>query len=327
MTTDKQEITARAHTNIALVKYWGKKDDNLIIPQTDSISLTLADFYTDTTVAFDDQLSADSLKIDNKPIFDKEALKVQKVLDLVRNLAKINTYAKVSSTNHVPMAAGLASSASGFAALTAAASRAAGLDLSDTDLSRLARQGSGSASRSIFGGFVQWHSGNDNETSFATQIDSAQNLDIKVVALIIKKSRKKHSSTQAMRESVETSPYYPVWCQVVAKDLKTITQAIRTHDFDLLGSTSELNAMRMHALTLSSDPAFTYFNGQTIELLEKVKELRADNVNCYATVDAGPNIKVLCQSKDLNQIITVFSQLIGPENVIATEPGSGIRYL
>lgn len=327
MTTDKQEITARAHTNIALVKYWGKKDDNLIIPQTDSISLTLADFYTDTTVAFDDQLSADSLKIDNKPIFDKEALKVQKVLDLVRNLAKINTYAKVSSTNHVPMAAGLASSASGFAALTAAASRAAGLDLSDTDLSRLARQGSGSASRSIFGGFVQWHSGNDNETSFATQIDSAQNLDIKVVALIIKKSRKKHSSTQAMRESVETSPYYPVWRQVVAKDLKTITQAIRTHDFDLLGSTSELNAMRMHALTLSSDPAFTYFNGQTIELLEKVKELRANNVNCYATVDAGPNIKVLCQSKDLNQIITVFSQLIGPENVIATEPGSGIQYL
>lgn len=327
MTTDKQEITARAHTNIALVKYWGKKDDNLIIPQTDSISLTLADFYTDTTVAFDDQLSADSLKIDNKPIFDKEALKVQKVLDLVRNLAKINTYAKVSSTNHVPMAAGLASSASGFAALAAAASRAAGLDLSDTDLSKLARQGSGSASRSIFGGFVQWHSGNDNETSFATQIDSAQNWDIKVVALIIKKSRKKHSSTQAMRESVETSPYYPVWRQVVAKDLKTITQAIRTHDFDLLGSTSELNAMRMHALTLSSDPAFTYFNGQTIELLEKVKELRANNVNCYATVDAGPNIKVLCQSKDLNQIITVFSQLIGPENVIATEPGSGIQYL
>lgn len=327
MTTDKQEITARAHTNIALVKYWGKKDDNLIIPQTDSISLTLADFYTDTTVAFDDQLSADSLKIDNKPIFDKEALKVQKVLDLIRNLAKINTYAKISSTNHVPMAAGLASSASGFAALAAAASRAAGLDLSDTDLSRLARQGSGSASRSVFGGFVQWHSGNDNETSFATQIDSAQNWDIKVVALIIKKSRKKHSSTQAMRESVETSPYYPVWRQVVAKDLKTITQAIRTHDFDLLGSTSELNAMRMHALTLSSDPAFTYFNGQTIELLEKVKELRANNVNCYATVDAGPNIKVLCQSKDLNQIITVFSQLIGPENVIATEPGSGIQYL
>ena len=160
-------VTARAHTNIALLKYWGKQNEKLIMPTTTSVSLTLDEFYTDTTVWFDDTLSADELTLDGEPLTGKGATKVIRFLDMVRELAGETRFAHVHSINHVPTAAGLASSASAFAALAGAASKAAGLTLSDADLSRLARQGSGSASRSIFGGFAIWERGTDSETSVA----------------------------------------------------------------------------------------------------------------------------------------------------------------
>lgn len=283
--------TAKAHTNIALVKYWGKKDQELIIPQTDSLSLTLNEFYTTTTVSFDNHLTSDLVAIDQQTLSKQAAKKVIHVLDIVRQLSGIKAFARVESINHVPTAAGLASSASAFAALAGAASAAAGLNLSGRDLSRLARRGSGSATRSIYGGLVEWQKGTDDTSSFAQPILENVDFPIEMLAVLVDTKKKKVSSRSGMQSSVETSPYYDAWRQVVANDMIAIKQAIKAKDIDQIGHIAEENALRMHALTFSADPGFTYFNGETLTIIKAVEDLRNQGVNCYYTMDAGPTSK------------------------------------
>ncbi|MCY9806842.1 diphosphomevalonate decarboxylase [Lentilactobacillus senioris] len=328
MTNEKHSFTARAHTNIALVKYWGKQNEDLIIPQNDSLSLTLDQFYTETTVTFDSQLSADVVVIDDEVAQETDYQRVVAFLDIIRQKTQApDHYFQVISVNHVPTAAGFASSASAFAALAAAASRTAGLKLDLTELSRLARRGSGSASRSIFGGFVQWHTGQDDASSYAEQYASADDWDIGVIALTLQKARKKISSRKGMQLSVSTSPFYSEWVKLAQNDIEVVKRAIDRNDFTTLGKVSETNALRMHALTLSADPGFIYFTGQTIEMLNEIRQLRDNGIECYATIDAGPNVKVLCQKENANKIMSHFNQLLGSENVTYTTPGSGVEYL
>lgn len=319
-------VTARAHTNIALVKYWGKANTDLMLPQTSSLSLTLDQFYTDTTVQFDSRLTADQVIVNQTLLDEHASRKVHHVLDLVRAKANIATFAQVNSLNHVPMAAGLASSASAFAALAGAASRAAGLDLTFPDLSRLARRGSGSATRSIYGGFVEWHAGHDDATSFAEPLMEQVDWPIAMVALVLNAQRKKISSSHGMQASVATSPYYSAWKQVVAHDLATMKPAILDHDFTTVGQVLETNAMRMHALTLSATPPYSYFNGATLQAMQTVRELRATGVECYYTLDAGPNLKIFCRAKDLPTITARFRQDLGAQQVIVAHPGPGLRW-
>lgn len=318
-------ITAKAHTNIALVKYWGKKDEQLIIPQNSSLSLTLDEFYTETSVAFDDTLTTDTVQFDDQLLNPQASQKITTFLDVVRQLAGITTRANVITHNHVPTAAGLASSASGFAALAGAASRAAGLTLNRRDLSRLARRGSGSATRSIYGGFAAWQMGEDDQTSYAYPIAEQVDWDIVVIALVLTTAQKKVSSRDGMRLAVNTSPFYPTWVQSSQADFKTIETAIASRDFETLGHTSEQNAMRMHALTLSSDPSFSYFNADSLKAMALIRELRAAGIACYFTMDAGPNIKILCQGQDAPTVMTHFQQAFGPESVVLTRPGNGIQ--
>lgn len=320
-------ITARAHTNIALVKYWGKADTDLIIPQTDSLSLTLDQFYTDTTVTFDPTLTDDQVTVNQKRLTPVAATKVTHILDLVRQRAGLQTFARVDSLNHVPTAAGLASSASAFAALAAAASRAAGLNLDRRALSRLARRGSGSATRSVFGGFVQWHAGHDDATSYAQPIQEHVDWPIAMVALILDPHHKKVSSRQGMQASVTTSPFYAAWREVVAHDLVAIQPAIAAHDFTTTGEIIESNAMRMHALTLSAQPPYSYFNGDTLAAMQTVQTLRASGTPCYYTLDAGPNLKVFCQDHDLPAITARLANQFGSDHVIVAHPGPGVTYL
>lgn len=320
-------ITARAHTNIALVKYWGKADTDLIIPQTSSISLTLDQFYTDTQVQFNPALTADQVTVNQTVLSPDASRKVRHVLDLVRHQAGLTTFARVSSQNHVPMAAGLASSASAFAALAGAASRAAGLDLSRTDLSRLARRGSGSATRSIFGGFVEWQAGHDDASSKAVPFMERVDWPIAMVALVLDPHQKKISSRQGMQSSVTTSPYYAAWRDVVATDLATIKPAIQAQDFQQVGEILEANAMRMHALTLSANPPYSYFNGDSLVAMQTVRELREAGSACYYTMDAGPNVKVFCQEADLPVITHRFAQQFGDDRVLVAHPGPGIQWL
>ena len=317
--------TAKAHTNIALVKYWGKKDQELIIPQTDSLSLTLNEFYTTTTVSFDNHLTSDLVAIDQQTLSKQAAKKVIHVLDIVRQLSGIKAFARVESINHVPTAAGLASSASAFAALAGAASAAAGLNLSGRDLSRLARRGSGSATRSIYGGLVEWQKGTDDTSSFAQPILENVDFPIEMLAVLVDTKKKKVSSRSGMQSSVETSPYYDAWRQVVANDMIAIKQAIKAKDIDQIGHIAEENALRMHALTFSADPGFTYFNGETLTIIKAVEDLRNQGVNCYYTMDAGPNVKVIYDRGNRSKIVEELSNIVGPDRLVDSQPGPGIK--
>ncbi|NLR32485.1 diphosphomevalonate decarboxylase [Levilactobacillus tujiorum] len=320
-------VTARAHTNIALVKYWGKANTDLIIPQTSSLSLTLDQFYTETTVAFDEGLTSDHVSVNHQVLTAQQASKVHNFLNLVRQQSSRTSFARVTSVNHVPTAAGLASSASAFAALAGAASRAAGLSLDRTALSRLARRGSGSATRSIFGGFVEWHAGHDDLSSYAVPLIEKVDWPIAVVALILDSHHKKVSSRQGMQNSVNTSPYYPAWKQIVADDLAAIKPAILAQDFTTVGETLESNAMRMHALTLSAWPPYSYFNGDTLTAMQTVKLLRHEGIECYYTLDAGPNLKIFCKATNVATIQTRLAQQFGADNIIVAQPGPGIQFL
>ena len=316
--------TARAHTNIALVKYWGKADEELIIPMNGSVSLTLDHFYTDTTVEFDPALTEDVFCLDGKQKHDP---KVAKFMDLVRILAKKETFTRIDSINHVPTAAGLASSASAYAALAFASTSAAGLNLTRKDLSRLARRGSGSATRSIFGGFVEWHKGTNDLTSFAEPIEEETDWEICMIAIVINGHEKKISSRHGMQQVVKTSPYYREWVKTAEEDLKLVKQAIKNRDFCLLGEVSEASAMKMHALNMSAKPHFSYFMPESILAMQKIEELRSQGIPCYYTMDAGPNVKVICEKQNVSLIIDELSKFFAKENLLVASPGPGAKLI
>lgn len=321
------KATARAHTNIALVKYWGKKDRQLMLPQTDSLSLTLDRFYTDTTVEFRDELQHDQLIVDHQQIDPAKMAKTTRVLNQVRRLSHQSAFAVVTSHNHVPMAAGLASSASAFAALAVSASAAANLHLNGRELTRLARLGSGSATRSIYGGLVEWHAGHDDKTSFAEPVMENVDFGIEMLAILVNTKQKKVSSSNGMQLSVTTSPYYSAWKKVVEQDMVAIKQAISAEDISQIGHVAEENALRMHALTLSADPGFTYFDGGTIQAINAIKDLRQQGINCYYTMDAGPNVKVIYDSKDRERIVNQLSPIFGKEHLVVAKPGPGAHLI
>lgn len=321
------KVTARAHTNIALIKYWGKKNQELIIPTTSSLSLTLDKFFTDTSVIFDENLQNDELTLNNHIITGTALIKTSNFLDIVRKQAGINTPARVESTNHVPTAAGLASSASGFAALAAAASKAAGMDLDRQALSRLARRGSGSASRSIFGGFAEWIAGEDDLTSYAHPIQENVTMDIQMLTVVLDSSEKKIGSRQGMQHAIATSPFYETWLNESAKDLIKIKDAIAHNDLELVGEIAENNALQMHSLNFSAKPGFTYFNGETIRILQIVQNLRKQGILAYATMDAGPNVKIISQSSDTDVICNAIKNDFPTALIEVAKAGPGISYL
>lgn len=318
--TLKNKVSARAHTNIALIKYWGKQDPDLIIPYNNSLSLTLEHFYTDTTVTFDDTLSEDTFFLNDQRINDK---KVVHFLDIVRDKAQKNIFAKVESTNHVPTSAGLASSASAYAALALAASSAIGLQLTKRELSRLARRGSGSASRSIFGGLVEWEKGHDDEDSFAVPIEENVTWDIQMIAIMINSHEKEIDSRSGMQHSVDTSPFYHDWVKTTEQDLIDMKDAISKKDLAKVGQIAENNAMKMHATTLSANPSFTYFNPDSIRAMDAVKSLRKSGITCYFTMDAGPNVKIICSKAETPYILNKLSPLFGADNLLVAKPGPG----
>lgn len=314
---------AKANVNIALIKYWGKRDERLILPYTSSLSLTLSDLYATTSVHFDESLTSDCVTLDEVelPTDDSTRLRVVAMLDLVREKAGISTKAKVVSHNHVPIAAGLASSASGSAALAAAASYAAGLNLTPRELSRLARRGSGSACRSIFGGFVLWNKGEDDETSYAepiadllaetadkplfaslsasipasisSSLPATKNLNPAMIVVTLDRSKKPISSRTAMRRTVETSPAYMPWVEQSKKDLARALDAIRVGSIEQLGEVMEQNSLGMHETMRKANPPVNYLTDKTYAVLNAVRSMRECGWPVWVTMDAGPNVKVL----------------------------------
>lgn len=320
--------SAKAHTNIALIKYWGKADEDLIIPMNNSLSLTLDAFYTETTVTFSEELTTDIFYLDDVLQDEAGTTKISRFLDLVRKKADCPLFAEVKSYNHVPTAAGLASSASGLAALAAACNQALQLNLSDKDLSRLARRGSGSACRSIFPGFVEWQKGTSDETSFAEPVPSSGWEDeLAMIFILINDQEKDVSSRDGMRRTVETSAFYPGWLQTTPQDLASAKIAIHAQDFNKLGAITENNALKMHGTTLAAVPPFTYWSPDSLKAMNAVKKIRAAGLACYFTMDAGPNVKVLCQKKDVAKIEAELVKYFEKEQLITAFSGPGITYL
>lgn len=321
--------TARAHTNIALIKYWGKRDERLFLPTNSSVSLTLDGLYTETTVHFDPALDADAFSLNGGAAKPKETAQVFRFLDRIREQAGLSTRARVDSLNHVPTAAGLASSASGFAALAAAGAKAAGLELDDAALSRLARQGSGSACRSVFGGYVTWRMGQrpDGLDSHGVPLAPPDHWPLRMLVTVLEEAPKPIASRDGMRETVKTSPFYPGWLATVGADVATAEAAIARRDFTALGAVAEANALKMHATMLGAQPPFTYWQPATLALMHAVWALRASGVEAYFTMDAGPNVKVLCLPADEPAVAAALSAQPGVKSLISCGPGPGVSYL
>ncbi|MDH6363947.1 diphosphomevalonate decarboxylase [Enterococcus sp. PF1-24] len=317
---------ARAYTNIALIKYWGKKDEDLIIPMNSSLSLTLDAFYSETQVTFDPQLTEDIFYLDGNLETGKSSEKTSQFLDKIRQIANIKTFAKIESQNCVPTAAGLASSASGLAALAGACNAALELNLSEKDLSRLARKGSGSACRSIFGGFAEWVKGDSDENSFAESIaaDGWED-ELAMIFILINDQAKDVSSRDGMRRTVLTSPFYQGWLTAVTEDLATTKTAIATKDFTLLGATAEANALKMHATTLGANPPFTYWSPDSLFAMNQVRQLRQQGYDCYFTMDAGPNVKILTKKSQVPALLQELNKVFAKEKLITAQAGPGIQ--
>ncbi|SDC20925.1 diphosphomevalonate decarboxylase [Pelagirhabdus alkalitolerans] len=320
---------ARAHTNIALIKYWGKRDEQLFLPTNSSLSMTLDHFYTDTTVTFDNDLKQDYFNLNNEQASEEETEKISRFLDKVRDLANDQRFARVDSINHVPTAAGFASSASGFAALAAAATKAIGLDLTKRELSQVARLGSGSASRSIYGGFVEWQKGEreDGSDCYALPVLEQEDWDLNVLSVEVTTQSKKVLSREGMKRTVDTSIFYDGWLKAAREDMVTLKQAITKRDFTLFGETLEANALKMHATTLGANPPFMYWQSATMRVMEAVQSLREQGVEAYYTIDAGPNVKVVCQPQDKEKTINALNEIDVVNQIYTCQIGPGIRYL
>lgn len=314
----------RAYTNIALIKYWGKRDEELFLAMNSSLSLTLDSFYTETSVAFEDKAEKDVFYLNDELQDEAATKKVSNFLDLFREKAGITTRAVVKSTNFVPTAAGLASSASGMAALAGAANLASGLNLDKRTLSTFARRGSGSATRSIYGGFVEWQMGTGSDDSYAVKIDDAD-WDIGMVTVIVNNQQKAVSSREGMKNTVETSPFYAGWLEATEKDLVAIKEAIHSKNFEKVGQITESNAMKMHATMLGSNPPLSYWEPDSVRAMQAVRELREQGISCYFTMDAGPNVKVLCRLSDSEKIKQYLLNDFSAEQLIVSGPGKDIE--
>ncbi len=317
------QITAIAHSNIALVKYWGKRNQSLNLPAVGSISLTLAALSTKTCVKFDPELESDRLVLNGQTAESDKARRISDFLDLIRQSAGIIFCAEVQSTNNFPTGAGLASSASAFAALANAATRAAGLNPSKQELSRFARQGSGSAARSIYGGIVEMHRGNqkDGQDAYAEQLADPSWWDLRMVIAITDEKEKNTGSTSGMTKSAGTSPYYPAWVETSESDLEEMRGAIHGKNIEKVGDISEYSCLKMHALMLSTKPALIYWNGTTVNIMHHVREMRQKGIPAWYTIDAGPQVKILTLPEHEKTVEAAILQITGVIRVICTGLG------
>lgn len=339
------KVTAVAPSNIAFIKYWGRKDEALRLPANGSISMNLSGLTTTTTVEFSPEYKEDSVVIlsatkdlpaspagrdssarqsrtqNDKIINDP---KIVAHLDRVRKLAGISEKAKVVSENNFPRGTGLSSSASGFAALTLAASKAAGLNFSEKELSILARQGSGSACRSIPDGFVQWLDGDTSETSYATSIYPPNYWDIVDIVCILTDEVKDVSTTEGQKLA-DTSPFYEVRQDKIKAKISKIKEYLKNKNFQAFGEMVEAEALELHSIMLTSHPSLIYLNPATIAVMKAVKKWRGDGLPAYFTLNTGQNIHLICEEKNSKSVLANVQKLSGVKDAILNHAAQGAK--
>ncbi len=323
-----EKATAVAHPNIALVKYWGKRDERLILPHQSSLSATLGPLAVTTTVEFLGRgVNKDEVELNGRIAEGTERQRVIEVLKLIRAGSKTLGGARVVSRGDFPASAGLASSAAGFAALAVAGRAAAGQKRDTRAESILARQGSGSACRSIEGGFVRWNRGRraDGKDSFAEQLfDESHWPDLRLLVGMISREEKEVKSRDGMRSTVESSPYYPAWAKDAERECKAIVAAIKRRDLEVVGETAERNAWRMHASALGANPPLCYLKPETLSVIQALRDERKRGVGIWFTLDAGPNPVLLTTRADEARAVEVV-QAFGAKDVVRCQPGGDAK--
>jgi len=320
-------ISALAHPNIAFIKYWGLKDEALRLPANDSLSMNIGCLSTRTSVTLDPDLAADTLILNGEPATGKALTRVQQFLDRVRRLSGAPTHAHVESENNFPIGAGVASSASGFAALALAATTVYDLALSEKELSSLARFGSGSACRSIPDGFVEWVTDPQSGDSFARSIAPAGHWQIMDCIAILSDQHKPVGSEAGMHLA-STSPLQAARVLDAPRRMDICRQAILARDFAALAQVTELDSNLMHAVMMTSEPPLYYWHAQTLEILKAVRDWRSsEGLPVAATVDAGPNVHVLCLPEALPEILARLRRFPGVQEVLKGLPAGPARLL
>jgi len=321
-----KKITAKAPSNIAFIKYWGKANPKLRLPLSDSISMNLSNIYTITTVEFSKDLKKDQVEMDGEVMKEEEIARVTKHLDRVRNLADIKLKAKVKTKNNFPKGTGVASSASGFAALSLAASEAAGLKLSKRKLSILARLGSGSACRSIPDGFVEWRKGKDSNSSYSYSLYSPKYWSLVDIVAMVDVKEKKVSSTKG-HGLAKKSPFLATRVNGLGQKLKIIKKTIKDKNFEKFGEILEEDTLNMHAVMMTSTPAILYWQGKTIEIMQAIRSWREEGTKSYFTIDAGPTVHIKKKKKDVLSVKRKLSQISGIKMLVVNETAKGAHFL
>jgi diphosphomevalonate decarboxylase len=318
--------TAQANPNIAFIKYWGNRDNILRIPMNGSISMNLDGLFTRTTISFQHTLPFDELIINGHEVTGAGLDRVAYILDIIRGMANIHDHAEVMTENNFPAGAGIASSASAFAALALAGSKAAGLDLSEPELSRLARRGSGSASRSIPGGFVEWQVGATDDDSIAFSIAPPDHWKLVDCVAIVSASHKKTGSTEG-HSIAPTSPLQTARVADAPRRLEICRNAILNKDFDAFASIVELDSDMMHSVMMTSTPALHYWKPASLDVMNSVRQWRSEGLPACYTVDAGANVHVICPDAEAQTVEKRLREIKGVENVLVAHAGGAAKIM
>ncbi len=318
--------TALAHPNIAAIKYWGNRDSALRLPVNGSISMNLDGLYTRTSVSFQPSLPFDELVINGREVTGKGLERVSGILDVVRQAAGMTLRAEVVSENNFPTGAGIASSAAAFAALALAATKAAGLNWPESAISRLARLGSGSASRSIPSGFVEWKMGTGDEDSFAVSIAPPEHWALADCVAIVSAGHKATGSTEG-HALAPTSPLQAARVADAPRRLEICRRAILERDFAAFANIIELDSDMMHAVMMTSQPQLFYWKPATLAVMEAVRSWRADGLQAAYTIDAGPNVHVICPQSEMDAVASLLREIPGVSNVLSATVGGPARLL
>lgn len=318
--------TALAHPNIAFIKYWGNRDTTLRLPVNGSISMNLDGLFTRTTVSFQPSLGIDELIINAHEVTGKGLERVSAILELVRQCAGLDLRAEVVSENNFPVGAGIASSAAAFAALALAASHAAGLDWSEPAISRLARLGSGSASRSIPSGFVEWKMGSGDQDCYAVSIAPPEHWALADCVTIVSAGHKATGSTEG-HALAPTSPLQAARVADAPRRLDMCRRAILERDFDALAAVIEHDSDIMHAVMMTSQPALFYWKPATLTVMEAIREWRGSGIPVAYTIDAGPNVHVICTQLSAAKVAELLKTLPGVNSVLVATAGQAAHLL
>jgi diphosphomevalonate decarboxylase len=319
--------TARAHANIAFVKYWGNRDQSLRLPANGSISMNLAQLHTTTTVEIHSDLVADTLTINQEQADESAQLRVRKHLDALRARLGFSRFARVDSINNFPMGTGIASSAAAFAALTTAVCAALDAAISERELSALARLGSGSAARSIPSGFVEWHNGGSHDTSYAESFARADHWKLIDLIAIVSREHKRIGSS-AGHETAPSSPFQAVRVASAAERIASVKSSILRRDFEQFAEAVEEDSNLMHAVMMTSKPALIYWEPLSLAIMDGVRRWRQtdDLMVCY-TLDAGPNVHCICAERDADAVAHRLRALSGDMEILRSGIGGGAYVL